>query len=768
MHPSPVAYGRLVSPPADHFGEWPGATLTEGAGAAWSRRPRGLGVACGIPRLVRGIWLLATIFGALLALALPGTARAYGPMTHMAEAQAALALLGEEEDAALSELFALVNGSPEARMYLLLGAILPDFREASEAIRFHTHDRGFAAHLLATVVKDSTRSPTERALALGLVSHVCSDIAAQVFAVPRFVALGQVGAPDVMPGFMDDRPDGEAELLVEAILDVYYGDAETLLELYDHFQPEPPDPAVLDEPLEIWLEEAAAYFGAEATGDPTAIREEIHGTLGRVAAELTEERRRQLLGALDLAQEFNLGDVLILVDGVGLLDDLVSQGYEVDLDYGEIYRLQAVSPFFGDPRFFDLYPQDLAALGPIILCDAARGEPWLTGYPVWRAEPLAAATMQSLAGLPGSPLREGEETGAPPPSHGDVGVFDLWWEDPSTGLPVDAVSTASVSATALDAVELVTHLYPLLVAGSPEPFRLQVRKAVPEAPYLAGPVLASREVRPEDVAGAPTGADTGAASLGGAPPWEVRLTVPLGGDALVYADGLHAELVPASTAPETPGGVPGFTTAFEPWFHRALPAWRLHRPVYASQLATYDRFPRSLRVEPRVPDWTPPSAPLMETSPARISPDEPTLEVLLWAEDRGSGVVSYQLSLGTESGAADVVDATSVPALGPARQGSLRFTLPPERLAAGGALYVTAHAVNGADLAGPESRAGPVPIDPGSVPPGGKAGCGCAAGGSPSGIHGQARPGAPGEGAPWLLWVLGFLVASLRSRRGGW
>ena len=41
----------------------------------------------------------------------------------------------------------------------------------------------------------------------------------------------QAGAADVMIDLMDDRPDGENELLVESILDVYFGDIQSLLAL---------------------------------------------------------------------------------------------------------------------------------------------------------------------------------------------------------------------------------------------------------------------------------------------------------------------------------------------------------------------------------------------------------------------------------------------------------------------------------------------------------------------------------------------------------
>ncbi len=55
----------------------------------------------------------------------------------------------------------------------------------------------------------------------------------------------------------------------------------------------------------------------------------------------------------------------------------------------------------GDPDFFEDYPDWLDQLGHAIAMDAAAGQPWLTNWPVWRAEPLAASTVlpESLSTL---------------------------------------------------------------------------------------------------------------------------------------------------------------------------------------------------------------------------------------------------------------------------------------------------------------------------------------------------------------------------------
>jgi MYXO-CTERM domain-containing protein len=664
-------------------------------------------------------------------------------MTHLAEADVGLERLRAEGVPGLADLAELAEADPVARLHLHLGSFLPDLREASEAIRFPTHSRAFAAWLLQEVARDASRPPRHRLLALGVVAHVCSDISAQLFGVPRFLASGRVGAPDVMVGLMDDRPDGEGELLVEAIVDIYYGDPETLLRLYDHFQPDPPAPERLDTALDWWLADAEAFFGPGQTGDPTAIKQEVHATLERVATELTSDRRDQLLGALDLARSYNLGDVLILVDGVGLLDEVVSHGYEVELDYGEIYRLQEVSPFFGNPDHFVAYPEDLAALGPRILVDSAMGAPWLEQWPTWRAAPLAGAAVESLAALPAVGFSPTGSPPAPEPGspdiaqpRGEVGLYDLRWEDPDTGLAVTAVSTA----TPLGRVTLVVEVYPLTAGTPPAPRTLRIRKAVAGAPYLAGPVLAS----------APLALDAGAMTWAGAPPEVTRITLDLQAStraALCHAEGLHAEIA-------TFDGTPLLTTAWEP-FTGALPEWRLERPVYAEQFSTYAHFPRSLPVvgDP-IADDTPPGAPAVALSPNRLDRADTILTVTLSPGEAGgdpeSGLTAYEVSVGTTAGGVDVVDASLVPAVGVDRRGTLTVSAPAALLERRGELNVTAHAINGAGSSGPPTHAGPVPVGP----PGGGGGCGC-------GTRARSDPAVPGS---LPLSLLALLIAWRRRR----
>lgn len=101
-----------------------------------------------IPRARRqagwaGRSIVTTTLTVILAT-VPGSVRAYGPMTHMGEVIRAVEMLEAREVDGLDDLASLAE-DPEVRAHLLLGAILPDLREVAPSMGFPTHDRGFAA-----------------------------------------------------------------------------------------------------------------------------------------------------------------------------------------------------------------------------------------------------------------------------------------------------------------------------------------------------------------------------------------------------------------------------------------------------------------------------------------------------------------------------------------------------------------------------------------------------------------------------------------------
>lgn len=652
---------------------------------------------------------------------------AYGPMTHMAEADKNVDWLASGPTGSvpqqLVDLAAQVNASPEVRMYVYLGAVLPDMREAAPSIAFETHSRPFAAHMLFNVAADDQRDPLYRAVALGYASHVCSDIAAQMFAVPLFAAGGGAGASDVLVDLYDDRPDGENELWTEGILEIYFGDVETLLAWYDYFQPDPPAPERVNGALDFWLNEAANFFGTGQIGDATAIRQEIHQTLQSVAQELTPERRDSLVGAFDLLREYNLGDVIIMAEGLGVLEELVPGGSEAELDRVELRRLTAATAFFGDPSHFDAYAAWLSDLGPTIFLDTAAGVPWLSNWPTWRAEPLAASTIQSLAGL------AGVEFGA----RADVSVYDLSWHDADTSEEITSVDSTAVGIR----IRLVVHVYPL--APMDRDLLVRIRKALPGADYLAGAVVAETRV--------PTGWSP--FDMAGAPPFRIDLEAELNLDTMTFAEGLHGELA----APESTGQLATifFTTSWEAF--AAVETVDLSRPVYPLNFGTYSHWPRSLTVGSVLPDTTPPSAPQIEFDPPRLTERARTLHVTVTATDGESSVREYVVSLGTFEGGADVLDATRVVARGSQREGHLSFEAPTSLIRTRGELHITAAAINHAGLQGPAAWAGPVKFVMESP------GCGC-----------RTRTGAAGTAPDLFVWVILFLAAlgSRPKRRALW
>ncbi|MBN2497281.1 MAG: hypothetical protein JXR96_21995 [Deltaproteobacteria bacterium] len=645
----------------------------------------------------------------ILAAAL--TARAYGPMTHCREITAAAERLASSgEVAGLEDLAASALADPALHAHLMLGAILPDMREAVDGLGFDTHSRPFARHLLG-VAGDPGRDIQARAVALGAASHVCSDIAAQVFCVSYFVQKAPLGATDLLIGYMDDRPDGENELWVEGALDIFCGDAQLLFALYDYFQPDPPEPVRLDRALDVWLGEAAAFFGPEHVGDADAIKRQIGELLSSLDEQLSGDNRLLLLLALDTVRAYDLADTIRMAESMGLLDVLVSYGYEVELDSAELDRLQQEAPFFGQEGFFEDYSSWIVDLGVGVLVESAAGAAWLENWPVWRAEPLAASTVISLAHLAG-PLFAGRS---------DLGVFDLGWED-GEGEPVTEIDPADPPGR----LRLFVDLFPLDEAEGA--VRVGVRKAVPGYPYEVGPLLAEREI---DIGG------WSPLDWGGQSPQRVELELELDPDGLEAAEGLHAEIRSAD-------GRVAFSTAWDGVFDCI--DWPMDRPVYTSQFDTYSRFPASLRVEPVVDDTQPPQPPEIALSAQQLSADRPELEISFSASDLGSGICGYRLQLGTAPGAADLLAERAIEALGLDRTGTFAYRADLALLDSGGELFATARAIDCAGLASEEARAGPVRL--GQQPDG----CGC----------GQAPRPAAG-----LVWLTFFVFVYLRRRRAG-
>jgi MYXO-CTERM domain-containing protein len=418
----------------------------------------------------RRVCRVGVVLGVVATLLGLGPAWAYGPGTHLREAETYRERLREGVGPAAAAGDLALLEEPGNWLLFQIGAIFPDVGRRVRDMGFDAHRLDLHAALLEAV--SGAEEPALRAFVLGAAQHSMSDAAAQVFFVPALTASTDIGVVDVIVGLFDG-PGGENEFFVEAVCDLYEGDLHALVDLYFGLG-EGPTREALEAVLVAYYEAAEAVLGDQPL-TPEGFAAGVWGFLdsvGEIVGGLGPELAHRLVDDLMRSPASEFFELLTSGGGAFLGLGDVSLGPD-DLDRLARARLMA-HPFVADRELYAWYGTWFGELGPAFLRDAFATGAVLSEWRTWHGPPLLAASAQSLAwSLPGEY--------APEPG---VLFWGLGWEGP-LGQSLSGLDAADLP----DEVALVAELYPSTTRSIA--VVLEVRGDRPGLDVAGDPVLAT-------------------------------------------------------------------------------------------------------------------------------------------------------------------------------------------------------------------------------------------------------------------------------------
>ncbi len=322
-------------------------------------------------------------------------AQASGPMTHMMDGQYYLDLVSIQGPLDQAEDVRLIDDTNTER-YFLMGTMFPDLGSAIDGLGFSSHDRALAIALLDAAEPYRDTHPWKVAFARGYIQHICTDISAQLFQTQAMNIASGLGEVDLFDGMDDDHPGAEDELLVEAGIDLFYGDVDLLLDILDYFVLDPfQHDARLQQVVDFWWETAEALYGAGIISQADLedqIDEYVH-----LVTKYQVLIRENLIDLLFLRlRRQSLGD--LLEDWMTKADRYLSRQPDapMQMDLDELHRLED-TPMFSDRRYLSWYFDDFQWLGPTIHQHFDTGDLWYREWPTWDGQIMRATGIQGLA-----------------------------------------------------------------------------------------------------------------------------------------------------------------------------------------------------------------------------------------------------------------------------------------------------------------------------------------------------------------------------------
>lgn len=529
--------------------------------------------------MVRDARLLLALAATSLA---PRPARACGPGVHIAEASRALDLLAAEDP-----VWAERAAAPLASSYLALGSIAPDFEWPVGALSFG-HGTSLGYHLLD--VAEAEGSAEHALFALGLIAHMASDPACEVFHTPTLFASAPLGLFDLFESADGEDARAESEDVVEGLGDLVLGDWVSVVDvLFDFWLGGEESQARADAVVGWYCRAGAEHTGRDT--DCELVFEQLGALLGRADDLLGGNTRDEAKGFIRLLTDDDPGR-LVGFYASGMLELLGSQAGTRRPWYDrEVARM--VDSALSDPEFWAQYDA-MADLGPRWTFDrVTRRLP--ADWPGWEPKAIVCGNLQSV-------MRFSPDYAVVP----GLIVDSLRWTDPGGGelrevRPEDEGS------------ELAAHvrLYSAL------PFSGEIRGVV-------------RKDRP--------GLDAaGDEELG-------RAAVEVEIDPLEYAGTSRSELtIPFSAEPDGAVGYyvelyaedlvrPWFTTSWDRLW--SIGGLDLDGPAYRDHFGTYGHWPPSL---PRRDPAGPAAALLVKVHVAPAGPGIPGARVEIDGATRSTG-----------------------------------------------------------------------------------------------------------------------------------
>ncbi len=341
------------------------------------------------------VWICTAAAILSLCLLSPGLANASGPMTHMMDGQAYLELVTLEGPPDQAEDARLIDDTNTER-YFLLGTMFPDVGSAIEGLGFGSHDRALGLALLEAAEPYRDTHPWKIAFARGYIQHICTDISAQLFQTQAMTIASGLGEVDLFDGVNDDHPGAENELLVEAGIDLFYGDVNLLIDLIDYFVLDPfQGDARLQLVVDFWWETAYDLYGSGIISQAD-LEDQIDDYV-RLITKYQVLIRERLIDLLFMRVRRNsLGD--LLEDWMTAADKYLSRQPDATLqmDLDELHRLED-TPMFAERGYLSWYFDEFQWLGPAIHQGFDESGLWYQAWPTWDGTVMRSTGIQGLA-----------------------------------------------------------------------------------------------------------------------------------------------------------------------------------------------------------------------------------------------------------------------------------------------------------------------------------------------------------------------------------
>jgi hypothetical protein len=486
----------------------------------------------------------------LLALWLSRAALAYGPATHINEAERYLELLHASplpglkgDEASLSQ--------RQNLLYFKLGSIFPDIARELPGTYFEPHEPRFTYFLFDSAARETPDEPWKVAFGLGNLAHSSSDMAAQDFVTQYFTVAAHLGELNTIEGEMDTHPGGENEAFVEIGIELAYFEPREYLQMARFFALPPLGAARLKKVIDYYFTMAARYYGEPSQPQSAFDRDENFRAGNRIMTNLP----------YSLWDHNPIWRWLARTQDLALMSDPAKPPALADysLNRAEIRRLLR-GPGFPLRKFFRRYQEYFRDLGPTILREIEPGNHWYEDWKTWDPNMMKSAALESLNYYLPTIYSV---------TRGDF-VADMAFRNEATNELLVAITSDAAPLRIVATAEIYS------ATASTQTMTIRVRQDAPGNDYNHDTIVASAT---QSVSTDPF--------QYGQKKRDILQVVFEPGPYLATAEGFYLELVADGEEKAF------FTSTFE--YYQQIEALDMTAAPYA-MYSTYDAWPRSLRV----------------------------------------------------------------------------------------------------------------------------------------------------------------------------
>ncbi|MDP8223974.1 MAG: hypothetical protein P9L99_11490 [Candidatus Lernaella stagnicola] len=489
----------------------------------------------------------------VLLLGSVSVATAYGPSTHMREADHFLTLCELQPQAGVQYDADFLR---RHRRDLLLGSIWPDIGRVltDKAVlgkvdenSVDPHNRHFVTWLLNEALTDYPADEWRVAFAIGNHMHCAGDATAQDMLTQHMAVVWGLGEMDAITGTMDNHPGGENEAVLEGGLEFMEPAFSYYFELVDEFITSPGGLARLTQIVSYYLDRYAEYFSLEVDYEPDAL-------VGLIVDAFSDYPHNFPPCSANAQPE-------VLRWARSGFDNAQWAGAK-GIDWDELGRV--INNGLLEKDTWDRYfTEGFFAFSPQMMLDYHEGQGWYDYFPNWSAKAMKSGSIQSLSrALPQVLV----------PEDGRFLLDMNWYENDST-TPITSIDAASPPATVTLSLVLFDSHGRFLDDDS---LMIRVREDSLDQTEVALQLFDDVSVDPwtYDVNG----------------PLQVEVDFDPSPAITNGATGLIVELIHG----ESSTGRPYFTTDWS--VYEQIEGIDLTKDAYTLQYSTYGHWPYSLRI----------------------------------------------------------------------------------------------------------------------------------------------------------------------------